>query len=530
MAGNGHFQLMPEMMPEMMPEIILIASLPWTYFHRSLGVYQLATRLRADSFNVQVIDCATHWKHEEWRALIQRFVSSSTLAVGISSTFYGRGEFYGPELSLPLPVKSETLFQLMQWTSEINPQVEWVVGGANAQMAQSALHGVFDRVFVGYSDQQFVDYARELKGKGRTGVSRRVYDYDPRGEGFDFQNSENHFHESDRILPREASMTELSRGCIFRCKFCDFPLNGKMKNDFIKDASRLRDELTRNYENYGITKYYLSDDTHNDSMEKLDRLHTVVRDLPFRFQYATYLRLDLLHRQPEAPAQLVDMGLVGAFFGIESFHKKAAHMVGKGALQPQQVKDFLCHLKRNIWRERVKVTLSFIVGLPHEPRSSIEETTRWLTENQDVYDETQFYPLCVPKRGLTTGIQSSEMASKPEKFGLLYSNANNPWHWTTTFPDTLKDFEEARLLTQEVNLALEPHQGIGAFTLIPLSSLDPSLRRNTGKSWEEIMALPKADFIEFRRQNWIDVSGELQQQIREYFTALMQHETKGARF
>ena len=67
-----------------------------------------------------------------------------------------------------------------------------------------------------------------------------------------------------KILP-----LEVARGCIFKCNFCSFPLNGKGKGEAIRDFSYIRDELIENYELYGIEDYWLTDDTFNDdNMDK----------------------------------------------------------------------------------------------------------------------------------------------------------------------------------------------------------------------------------------------------------------------
>ena len=89
-----------------------------------------------------------------------------------------------------------------------------------------------------------------------------------------------------------------------------------------------------NYEKYGITKYYYGDDTHNDSMHKLEFLYNeIYSKLPFKIEFATYLRLDLLAAHPESISLLKESGLVGTFFGIETFNHASNKSVGKGATE-----------------------------------------------------------------------------------------------------------------------------------------------------------------------------------------------------
>ena len=116
-----------------------------------------------------------------------------------------------------------------------------------------------------------------------------------------------------KILKGETLPIEVSRGCIFKCKFCAFPLNGKSKLDYLRDPILIKEELQYNYEKYGTTHYFLSDDTFNDSTTKVEQIHKVVTSLPFKIKFTTYLRLDLLHAHQEQISMLEEMGLASPF-------------------------------------------------------------------------------------------------------------------------------------------------------------------------------------------------------------------------
>ena len=112
----------------------------------------------------------------------------------------------------------------------------------------------FDFYFEGYSDAMMLDFTNWLAGKGPKPESKKldtgaeVIDYDRTGDAFDFVNHVHKWHKSDYIIQGEAVPIEISRGCIFRCAYCSFPLNGKKKLDFIRDAESLKEEFIRNYE------------------------------------------------------------------------------------------------------------------------------------------------------------------------------------------------------------------------------------------------------------------------------------------
>ena len=44
----------------------------------------------------------------------------------------------------------------------------------------------------------------------------------------------------DFIWPQESLTIEASRGCVFKCKFCAFPIIGKKKHDHVRDPQEIR--------------------------------------------------------------------------------------------------------------------------------------------------------------------------------------------------------------------------------------------------------------------------------------------------
>ena len=81
------------------------------------------------------------------------------------------------------------------------------------------------------------------------------------------------WHDDDvHLLPGEGVPVEFARGCIFKCKFCSYPMNGKQNLDFVKDPELLYQELSDNYKNFGIKHYMIVDDTFNDHKEKLESI------------------------------------------------------------------------------------------------------------------------------------------------------------------------------------------------------------------------------------------------------------------
>ena len=58
------------------------------------------------------------------------------------------------------------------------------------------------------------------------------------------------WNKNDCIQTGETLPLEISRGCIFKCKFCRYPYIGKTKNDFSKSIDNVVEELEYNYNNF----------------------------------------------------------------------------------------------------------------------------------------------------------------------------------------------------------------------------------------------------------------------------------------
>ena len=68
-----------------------------------------------------------------------------------------------------------------------------------------------------------------------------------------------------------------------------YDLIGKKMGDYVKQKNLIREELIRNYNEWGTTDYYVADETINDSEEKIDMLLDAVSNLPFKPTFGGFL-------------------------------------------------------------------------------------------------------------------------------------------------------------------------------------------------------------------------------------------------
>ena len=394
-------------------------------WQRSIGAYRMATEWRRMGLRIQVIDFWSFLVQEGVETvclLLDKFVGSETLFVGFSTTFMNHGvealydPFFVRDANSLNSARSRgaNAFSTQEWKLRIvrdyikakNPRIDIVVGGAQASTRTDPI-GDF-RMF-GFGEVHGRDYIEWKLGRkpffspkivGDRNV--RQLDYNSKADGFEFTEAYTQWEAEDCIQPNETLPIEISRGCIFSCSFCSYPLNGKTKLDYLRSTEVLRAEFMRNYTLYGTTRYIFVDDTYNDTNDKLEWINEIRATLPFDLRFATYARLDLVAAKPEQIDLLKQNGLSHVFFGIETLNHSAGKSIGKGA-NPEKLVDTL-HRCREAWGNDVLTTAGFIVGLPTETYATLE---KWLERIVD-----PFFPIHVPSLSALT-ISNWKTSTKP---------------------------------------------------------------------------------------------------------------------
>lgn len=390
---------------------------------RGAGAYRIATELRRAGYAVQVIDAFGFWTRSELREIIARFVGPRTRYVGFSTTLMDRPDDYEDDLTRnPRKRSLATLFSqpapamhdLLSW---LPPTCKVVVGGPKAGIRSTPAW--VDHIVVGYGDAAAVSLAG-------TGGGARVVQV-PYEQ---FGDTPIYWSAYDGLLDGEGLTIETGRGCIFKCTFCRFANTGKMPGSWIRDSESLRAELLDNYARHGTTRYVVSDDTLNDSLEKVEMLARLARSLPFQLQFGGHIRLDLIYRHPEMRHLLLEAGMIGCTMGIETLHREAGKAIGKG-LPPERIQQTLEFVAEE-WKGHILMHSGFIVGLPGEPLESVHRTYDWLSTSP--LDSFKFWALDIlHARTEIDDVTRSLIDANPERHG--YSFDRQGWrnkHMTRT--------------------------------------------------------------------------------------------------
>lgn len=427
-------------------QTIIFSDVLYPGYGKNAGAYRIATELRNAGYSCQVVDFFCHYTPEEIEKIINKFVTSETLWVGFSTTFMlpvameeadSEGQYFDKmggakitDINSAYPFSSDTMRDIFNSIRSRNPRTKIVVGGARSSAAQS-YDGMLRRVKAdyyvhGYADVSIVALTKWIEdptnpepsfSNSRRSAIDSTRDYD-----FEHYNTSGiRYLQSDIITADEYLPIEIARGCIFKCKFCNFALLGKKRGDYTRTKEVLVNEFIYNYETFGTTNYMFMDETTNDSMEKAEFLLEVTNSLPFKIRWGGYARLELYANNPEMAAVMQATGAVHNFFGIETFNKRSGEVIGKG-MHPDKVKSVLANLKQ-IWHNNVSITAGIIVGLPYETRATLAELEQYLLSDSCAIDAWVIHPLI-----LVDGM-ASMFGQDPGKYGYHFNRSESRMQW-----------------------------------------------------------------------------------------------------
>ena len=402
---------------------------------RPMGGYVIANELRKHGYNILVIDFY-YQMGEVVKDLLSNAISKETMFVGYSSSLFAT-----KRMGIFLPNNDyEHFYKLNQFIKLLNPDVKILFGGANtkALAAFNLKHrknlGV-DYAIHGYSESMIIDFVKNIENNlphniRSTYNNLKEIDYDFKAEQFEFNKSCHRWIDEDAILTNEVLPLEVARGCIFKCKFCAYPLLGKNPNDdsYIKQEEVLLREILENYEKYNTTGYFIIDDTFNERTDKIQTLLNVRDRSKLDLNFGAFNRIELISRKPEQLPLLKDLNLNSMFFGIESLNYESAKTIGKG-IKKEEIAETLANIK-HVYNNRVSITTGLIIGLPFETEETFQKNFEWITREDSGADTITISPL---ELATSTHTESS-FIKNPEKYGYKIIDANGTWvsdHWTS---------------------------------------------------------------------------------------------------
>lgn len=343
------------------------------YYHFSVGrlpgPYIIRDVFQNLGVQTEVIDMVQSWPEKWLHKWLDKKSKEKIDIICISTTF----------------MENSYLIKLSGILNKYFPHALTVVGSGNP--------GVITNRFINYHIYSYGENAVEpmlrhhyfgeplkFEQRGTTKFINALHDY-PAWPKDDYSW---YFKDLDCVDHRTVGTLEMSRGCRFKCSFCNFPLIGLKEDTSQKELNNQINALNKNYHHHGITQYFIADDTFNDRTEKIEKLAKIVEKLDFTPDFTAFMRLDLLWSKREQWDLLKPARLLSHHYGIETFNVEAAKTIGKGK-QAEIGKETLLELQNYFATTNPKdayiAFATFIIGLPYETKESILDTAKWLNEN-----------------------------------------------------------------------------------------------------------------------------------------------------
>lgn len=368
---------------------------------RTGGAHRIATHLRDSGWDIEILDFVYFFNLEELKAFAVSRIDKNTKFIGFSTLFN-----HWPDIVL----------EFLDWLKTAYPDIVIING---SPVYDGIRDERIDYYIAGWAEIALIKLLKYLFSNGEKPIfvenDKVILAHKHYSAAPNF-NPIITYEDRDYIQPDEWGSIEFSRGCKFACKFCAFPLLG-VQDDYSRTAESFEKQVRDNYDRFGVTKYVVSDDTFNDRPEKIKKYADVVETLEFKPYFSGFIRPDLIVARPSDREDLLRMGFIGHWYGVESLNSASAKSIGKG-MPSEKLKEGLLSVKEYFYSHGsglYRGTMSLIAGLPHETFETLENTKRWLVDYWSG-ENFMYYPLHISGDSDEYG-DKSYISQDYEKFG-----------------------------------------------------------------------------------------------------------------
>lgn len=377
---------------------------------RTVGAYRIASALNDVGCKTRVLEYFFHLNFETQKKILDSQLDSQTVILGISAT-NARGhtktlkQHSINDRFKPLKNNSNSLFyyhdevaQIISYVKEKFPNIKIIVGGGQATNLKIPqvlpyIDNYFDFYFTGESDIsvqilykhlvencQLITYdnwQNKFKFK-KTKIIHSEIDYPLTKEYVSKQLNIYHDKIQSNLIINEWLFVEISRGCVFNCSFCSYKHSNKTR-----DVECIKNEILDNFANFKIDKFRLMDDTFNDSKEKVETICNMFLSLPFKVEWHSYARTDILNKYPDLIDLMFKSGCRYLKFGLESTNNVALKFANKGShLNAHEKAAWVIEEIDRRTQGQLFTHSNFIIGLPGETVESQLKTFEWIKNSK----------------------------------------------------------------------------------------------------------------------------------------------------
>lgn len=371
----------------------------WPYLHyRSLGAFELKKRIVSYGYNATILEWFTHWNNNDlFNVAVEYFKDTTQPVIAVSTPFDNR-DLYKIE---PFLRSIKTKF----------PNIKIIHGGSRTY--QETLSDIIDVFFLGRSMEMFDNWIQN------NDLTKYLVKNNPlvlMNHNFNQvidQPVLPNIDDDDCLTSRDILGFEIGVGCKFNCTFCNYELRNAKITKFL-DYKELHNYFDIAYNKYGITNFFTSDDTVNESDEKLEIIIKAMEGLNYHPRVTSFARLDLFSKRKHQ-LDLIERIQFGAlFFGIESFNPDVSKAMRKrtGLIDNYET---LREIKKRC--PNTYTIGSLIAGLYGDNANSMIESIERVI-NEKLLWGLQIYPLVITNSSsLTDNYFLSDLDKNPELYG-----------------------------------------------------------------------------------------------------------------
>ena len=351
---------------------VLFFSLTGKRWERVLWPHRVATYLRMNDWDAEVVDFTAFWQLEELQEFVRSRTTDKTVMFCFGTAFLNPWSPY--------------LNEFTAWLKAEYPDIAIVVGGNNA-LTTPAEH--VDYWVDSYGENAVLALCQHLIGtlgeRLKTDITipnkkviRGLHHY----PSAPLDSYLVDYEVRDFIMPWECPQIETARGCMFSCSYCNFPIIGQAK-DVSVSKEQFKLQMQTGFEKWGIVNWRVMDETFNDRPEKLEKYADAVDELGYNPWICGFARGDLVVKHKEHWDTYIRLGFLGHSMGIETFNHAAGKLVRKG-MDPDKLQQGLSEFQEYTdihAPRRYRANIQMICGIPGESVESWNSSLEWLNTN-----------------------------------------------------------------------------------------------------------------------------------------------------
>lgn len=342
-----------------------------------LGLLYMAGALRQAGFGVRVTNLAGH-SIDSWKPEIKE------------------ADLYAIQLYTPT---AHIGVAIAKFIKEKFPGKPVICGGAHpSALPPDEVIEAFDKIIIGEGERAIVEIANAYKeGKELPKLIKYPLIEDLDSLSFPARDLVDMMAFTRKVDGNRCFGIVGSRGCHYKCTFCDRSLMGNKVR--WRSVDNVVKEIKEIISVYDVRNFEFFDDMFTCDKKRLIEFKEKVKDL--NISYRCNGRADVL--DPEVYALLKESGCTMICFGIESGSQRMLNLMRKGTTVEKNYMTIKFAQDAGLI-----ATGYFIVGFPGETKESIQETMEFVKKSN--IDQAQFYTF-IPLPG-------NYVAQHPEEYGI----------------------------------------------------------------------------------------------------------------